>query len=127
MGSRHNRTSEPSSIGIAMQRGKAGTSMRQLLDALQVYEPERVYVFGSWARGEADELSDLDIVVIKRTTVPFFERLREVSRLLPAGTGAVDILVYTPEEFAAMLQEGNAFAEMIAEEARLLYVQQTES
>jgi len=110
-----------------MQRGKTGTSMRQLLDALQVYQPERVYVFGSWARGEADELSDLDIVVIKRTTVPFFERLREVSRLLPAGTGAVDILVYTPEEFAAMLQEGNAFAEMIAEEARLLYVQQTES
>ncbi len=105
-----------------MQRGKAGTSMRQLLDALQVYQPERVYVFGSWARGEADELSDLDIVVIKRTTVPFFERLREVSRLLPAGTGAVDIFVYTPEEFAAMLQEGNAFAEMIAEEARLLYV-----
>jgi hypothetical protein len=39
----------------------------------------------------------------------------------------VDILVYTPEEFAAMLQEGNAFAEMIAEEAQLLYVQQTES
>ncbi len=110
-----------------MQRGKAETSMRQLLDALQVYQPERVYVFGSWARGEADELSDLDIVVIKRTTVPFFERLREVSRLLPAGTGAVDIFVYTPEEFAAMLQEGNAFAEMIAEEARLLYVQQTES
>lgn len=110
-----------------MQRGKAETSMRQLLDALQVYQPERVYVFGSWARGEADELSDLDIVVIKRTTVPFFERLREVSSLLPAGTGAVDILVYTPEEFAAMLQEGNAFAEMIAEEARLLYVQQTES
>ena len=102
-------------------------SMRQLLDALQVYQPERVYVFGSWARGEADELSDLDIVVIKRTTVPFFERLREVSRLLPAETGAVDILVYTPEEFAVMLQEGNAFAAMIAEEARLLYVQQTES
>jgi predicted nucleotidyltransferase len=101
--------------------------MRQLLDALQVYQPERVYVFGSWARGEADELSDLDIVVIKRTTVSFFERLREVSRLLPAGTGAVDILVYTPEEFAAMLQAGNAFAEMITEEARLLYVQQTES
>ena len=56
--------------------------MRQLLDALQVYQPERVYVFGSWARGEADELSDLDLVVIKSTTVPFFERLREVSRLL---------------------------------------------
>jgi len=33
----------------------------------------------------------------------------------------VDILVYTPNEFAVMRREGNAFAEMIAEEARLIY------
>jgi len=44
-----------------------------------------------------------------------------VASLLPAGTEAVDVLVYTPEEFATMRREGNAFAEMIAEEARLIY------
>ena len=110
-----------------MRREKAAARLRQLVAALQAYHPERIYVFGSWARGEEDELSDLDIVVIKRTTQPFFERLREVSRLLPAGTGGVDILVYTPEEFATMRQEGNAFVDMIAEEARVIYDQQTES
>ncbi len=43
-----------------------------------------------------------------------------MARLLPAETGGAGILVYTPEEFAAMRSEGNAFAEMIAEEARLI-------
>ena len=98
----------------------------KLLEVLRPYQPERVYLFGSVAREEADDLSDLDIVVIKRTTAPFFERLIEVGRLLPAGTGGVDVLVYTPDEFAAMQRDGNAFAEMIAEEGRLIYAREKE-
>ena len=47
-----------------------------------------------------------------------FDRLSQVVSLLPAGIGGVDVLVYTPEEFAAMQREGNAFAEMILEAAR---------
>jgi predicted nucleotidyltransferase len=100
--------------------------MQRVLRALRVYEPERVYVFGSAARGEEDELSDLDLVVIKQTSEPFWGRLRAVGRLLPADLGGVDLLVYTPEEFSRMLAEGNAFAEMIAEEGRLLYERQAE-
>jgi predicted nucleotidyltransferase len=94
---------------------------------MRPYQPERVYLFGSWARGEADDLSDLDIVVIKHTSAPFFERLRQVAELLPAELGSVDILVYTPEEFALMCQTGNAFAEMIAEDARVIYGRPAES
>lgn len=96
----------------------------QLLAALGPYQAERIYLFGSFARGEEDELSDLDVVIFKRTTQPFLERLREVSKFLPADLGTVDVLVYTPEEFATMLANGNAFAEMIAEEGRLVYDQQ---
>jgi predicted nucleotidyltransferase len=100
--------------------------IRRLLAALHPYQAERIYLFGSCAREEEDEFSDLDVVIIKPTAHSFFERLRQVGRLLPADLGAVDILVYTPEEFAAMLAQGNAFAEMIVEEGRLLYDQQTE-
>lgn len=95
--------------------------VRLLVNALLPYQPERLYLFGSWARREEDELSDLDIVVIKDTSSSFFDRLREVSRLLPAEIGGLDILVYTPREFARMQKEGNAFAEMIAEEGSILY------
>ena len=94
------------------------------MNSLLPYQPERLYLFGSWVRGEEDELSDLDLVVIKETTSPFFERLRQASGFLPPDIGGIDILVYTPEEFTKMLQEGNAFAEMITEEASLIYDRQ---
>jgi len=35
--------------------------------------------------------------------------------------GAVDILVYTPEEFARMKADGNAFAELVDAEGVVLY------
>jgi predicted nucleotidyltransferase len=92
-----------------------------IVDALRVYAPESIHLFGSWARGEADELSDVDLVVIKNTKLPFFERLAEAARLLPPEAGGVDLLIYTAEEFQTMLQEGNAFVEMIAEEGILVY------
>ena len=95
--------------------------IRRVVEALRPYEPDSVLLFGSWARGEADELSDVDLVIIKATSVPFLERLREAGKLLPASAGAVDLLVYTPEEFRQMRREGNAFAEMLAEEAVLVY------
>lgn len=95
--------------------------LRRLVDALIPYGPDRIYLFGSWATGEADELSDVDLVVIKRTPAPFFDRLREVARLLPTPSPPVDILVYTPEEFARMRADGNAFAEMIEAEGVILY------
>jgi len=82
----------------------------QLCAALRPYQAERIYLFGSCVREEEDEFSDLDVVIIKPTAHSFFERLRQVGRLLPADLGAVDVLVYTPEEFAAMLTQGNAFA-----------------
>lgn len=95
--------------------------LRRLVGALIPYAPDRIYLFGSWATGEADELSDIDLVVIKQTPAPFFDRLREVSRLLPPESGAVDILVYTPEEFARMKADGNAFAETVEEEGVIVY------
>lgn len=104
-----------------MSEPQASDRIRQIMQALHPYQPERIYLFGSWARGEEDDLSDLDVVVIKSTPLPFFDRLREVQRLLPAELGAVDVLVYTPEEFAGMEKEGNAFAELIIEEGRLIY------
>lgn len=68
-------------------------------------------------------MGDPDLVIIKETKSPFFERLREVSRFLPGEAGG-GILVYTPEEFATMRKEGNAFAEMILEEGSLIYDRQ---
>jgi predicted nucleotidyltransferase len=101
--------------------------VHRIINCLLPYQPERLYLFGSWARGEEDELSDIDLVVIKQTSSLFFDRLREAARFLPPDMGGVDILVYTPEEFEKMKREGNAFAELIAEEGALIYDWQTKN
>jgi predicted nucleotidyltransferase len=55
-----------------MAGNKSETKISKLIAALRAYQPERVYLFGSAAREEEDKLSDLDLVVIKRTALPFF-------------------------------------------------------
>lgn len=100
---------------------KVRPKVRRLLRSIAPYKPEQVYLFGSYARGEEDLLSDIDIVVIKKTQAVFFDRLRQVAALFPPDLGHIDVLVYTPEEFEAMRREGNAFAEMVNEEGRLIY------
>jgi uncharacterized protein len=91
-----------------------------ILTRLLGYEPRKVILFGSFARNESDELSDIDLVIIKETDEEFFSRLRSVLRLLDPQT-AHDVLVYTPAEFEAMRERGNALIETVLEEGIVLY------
>ncbi|MBC8520406.1 MAG: nucleotidyltransferase domain-containing protein [Candidatus Syntrophoarchaeum sp.] len=36
--------------------------LKIVLEGLKEYQPERIILFGSYARGEADEYSDLEIL-----------------------------------------------------------------
>ena len=66
------------------------------------------YVFGSVAAGTADEHSDIDVIVVRHTTQPFFDRLREIMDLR-LEFGAADMLIYTPAELEQMLAEDDRY------------------
>jgi uncharacterized protein len=91
-----------------------------LLDALKRYQPQKVILFGSAARGEADSESDLDLLVIKETHEPFVDRLEAMANLCPPGVHA-DVIVYTPEEIRKMLEEGNPFIARALHEGKVIY------
>jgi predicted nucleotidyltransferase len=80
----------------------------------------RIILFGSRARGESDEFSDLDIVVIMQTGKRFLDRLRDVYEAVMPDF-SFDALVYTPEEYARMLEDGNPLIEAVEREGRVLY------
>jgi predicted nucleotidyltransferase len=93
--------------------------LNTLVQLLQRYEPERIILFGSQARGETDAYSDYDIVVIKRTTRPFLDRLQDMVPYLVEFGRPAEILVYTPEEFDRMRETGLGW--VVHNEGVLLY------
>lgn len=95
--------------------------IEKLTGCLKRYNPEQIIIFGSYARGEADEQSDLDVVVIKQTEKRFLDRLIEVAKCLDNDLGKVDVFVYTREEFEEMRQSGNPFIEKVVTEGRVIY------
>lgn len=98
--------------------------VQKVLECLKRYNPEQIIVFGSYARGEADERSDLDVVIIKQTEKRFLDRLIEAARCLDNDLGKVDVFVYTREEFEEMRQRGNPFIEKVVTEGRVIYPDQ---
>jgi predicted nucleotidyltransferase len=85
--------------------------------------PERILLFGSFARGDQNRTSDVDLVVIAATALPFCDRIGEVLVACEdaASPAPVESLVYTPDEWARMLAEGRSFAHHVEREARVLY------
>jgi len=60
--------------------------------------PEKIFLFGSYARGEATEESDVDLVVIADSPLPHHERNLAVRRLFPHRSFSLDAFVYTRGE-----------------------------
>lgn len=110
-------------------KGLAEGWEQRLVRALIQPDVERIILFGSRARGEADKYSDLDLVVVRRTSDRFLKRLEDAyQRLADAALGLgvdVDILVYTPDEYQRMLEEGNPLVMFVHREGRVLYERPT--
>lgn len=88
-------------------------------------DPEQVILFGSRARGDAREDSDVDLLVIE--SAPFGKgrsRRREVARLYQALSGldaAKDILVYSRDEVEHWRDSLNNIVARALREGRVLY------
>lgn len=104
---------------------------RALDDILAVlkaeYRPEKILLYGSMATSMVGEWSDIDLVIIKQTSLPFLQRLKEVALLCHAPVG-VDFLVYTPDEFEQMIAERNPFIlEEVIQKGKVLFEQPVEA
>ncbi len=86
------------------------------------YQPDRIYLFGSKARGAGGPDSDYDLlVVVERSDLPPHKREQAAFRLL-CGVGAPkDVLVYTREEFESRRRVVCSLAATVVREGRLVY------
>ncbi len=93
--------------------------VRRLVD---VYRPERIYLFGSTARGDAGPDSDYDLMVIVSDGTPAADRDsgRAYKAIWRLGA-ASDVLVWTRQQFDSRLHLRASLPSTIAREGRLVY------
>ena len=94
--------------------------VRQVVDA---YRPEKIILFGSYAYGQPDADSDLDLLIIKRTSERFIDRWINVRQIVsdPKRFIPFEPLVLTPEELKERLAIGDQFIEEIIAKGKLVY------
>ena len=97
---------------------------RQLVRCVvRAARPQKIFLFGSRARGDFRPDSDIDLLVIKKSRltrpqrgIPIYSALAKLS--LPVDT---EVMVYTPAEAAAWSEVRQAFVTTALREGKLLY------
>ncbi len=97
--------------------------LARMVPMLKARGAQRVILFGSLAREEAVWPGDIDLIVVLETQQRFLDRLDEMYRLLDCPL-ALDLLVYTPEEFEQM-QHTNPLIRRAVQEGRELHATDT--
>lgn len=115
------RVQNEKSTGLSHRERLEAELQRYVSLLVSQYQPERILIFGSVASGDVGPWSDIDMIVIKRTDKPFMDRIADVLRIIQPRE-AIDVLVYTPEEFDKLCQERTFFREEIAKKAKVVYV-----
>jgi predicted nucleotidyltransferase len=114
-------------MGIMAVNGIRSLSDDQVLTELvrrlrEAFQPERIYLFGSKARGESGPDSDYDLlVVVPDEAPPEQKRSRLAYQALRGTRTAADVLVWTRQAFDSRLHLPASLPATVAREGELLY------
>lgn len=88
-------------------------------------DAEQVILFGSYARDEATDDSDVDLLIIADSDLPRFKRSRELYTLFRPHPFSMDLLVYTPQEIERGKHSPASFVSTALKEGKVLYERQS--
>ena len=99
--------------------GKLSPIVNQIVDK---FHPEQVILFGSQARQDTHQDSDIDLLVVMETTKKNAAQEVEILRALNYQSN-LDLIVRTPETLQERLKLGDSFLRDIVAEGIVLYAQ----
>jgi predicted nucleotidyltransferase len=89
---------------------------------IEAYQPERIYLFGSKARGDSGPDSDFDLMVVVPDDAPPARKRSRLAYDVLRGTGtAADVLVWTRSAFESRLHLVASLPATVIREGKLLH------
>lgn len=85
------------------------------------YNPDKIILFGSYAAGNPNEDSDLDLLVVKDSDLPRPQRTILVRKMLFGSMVPIDLIVYTPKEIDDSKQNKFGFVYEVLNTGKTLY------
>ncbi|WP_420640893.1 nucleotidyltransferase domain-containing protein [Candidatus Leptofilum sp.] len=87
------------------------------------YQPDKIILFGSWARGNATNESDIDLLIIsdREKNLPRYKRGLDIRILLSQFASPKDILFYTHDDVERWRDVPQTFVNTVLTEGRVLY------
>ena len=85
------------------------------------FNPEKIIIFGSVAKGTADEHSDLNILVVLDTDESHYRRPSRIYKAVSRVRIPKDIFVLTPEEFQRGKEKRLSFMHEIVRTGKVVH------
>lgn len=86
------------------------------------FDPEQIILFGSHARGEANEHSDLDLLVVMHTDAGRRQHGNPIRRAIAERfVLPVDVIIRSPEVLAAQRNNPYSMIHKVLEEGEVVY------
>lgn len=84
------------------------------------FRPQKIILFGSYARGKPRPESDVDLLVIMDTPLKESRQSLKIRQHLGVMFG-IDLLVYTPKHLQERLDMNDWFIREVIDEGKILY------
>lgn len=94
---------------------------RSLARLIRAFAPERVLLFGSWAKGAATDKSDIDLLLVANLEGNPAIHLRRARQLVSDCFPPVDVVIASPAEIAEAATARSPFLASILSSAITVY------
>ncbi|HEX9331513.1 MAG TPA: nucleotidyltransferase domain-containing protein [Anaerolineales bacterium] len=87
---------------------------------VEKFKPQKIILFGSYARGNPRPESDVDLLVVMDTPLKEIQQAIQISQEIEYRFG-LDLIVHTPKYLAERLKIGDWFLRDVLKEGKVLY------
>ena len=102
----------------------ADKTLREITERIAMaFNPKKIVLFGSRARGDARADSDYDLFVEMESNERPIDRVREVDALFGPRDWSMDVVVYTPDEVKNGIRNAGFILDEIEKDGVIIYAQ----